>query len=96
MKSFDEFFKENFEDGLSDPSKYILKFTFEAGQQSKQAEIDELRKRLTMYEREGYKLVPVVDTDAMWSAGRAVIEDNGYSADASDVYKAMIGACDAK
>lgn len=44
--------------------------------------------------REGYKLVPVVDTDAMWSAGRAVIEDNGYSADASDVYKAMIGACD--
>lgn len=42
--------------------------------------------------REGYKLVPVVDTDAMWSAGRAVIEDNGYSTDASDVYKAMIGA----
>jgi hypothetical protein len=42
--------------------------------------------------RQGYKLVPVVDTDAMWSAGRAVIEDNGYSADASDVYKAMIGA----
>lgn len=44
MKSFDEFFEENFEDGLSDPSKYILKFTFEAGQQSKQAEVDELRK----------------------------------------------------
>lgn len=42
--------------------------------------------------RGGYKLVPVVDTDAMWSAGRAVIEDYGYSADASDVYKAMIGA----
>ena len=46
MKSFDEFFEENFEDGLSDPSKYILKFTFEAGQQSKQAEVDELRKRV--------------------------------------------------
>lgn len=46
MKSFDEFFKENFEDGLSDPSKYILKFTFEAGQQSKQAEVDELQKRV--------------------------------------------------
>lgn len=42
--------------------------------------------------REGYKLVPVVDTDAMWSAGRVIIEENGYSADASDVYKAMIGA----
>lgn len=46
MKSFDEFFKENFEDGLSSPSKYILKFTFEAGQQSKQVEIDELRKSI--------------------------------------------------
>ena len=46
MKSFDEFFKENFEDGLSDPSKYILKFTFEAGQQFKQVEIDELQKRI--------------------------------------------------
>lgn len=46
MKSFDEFFKENFEDGLSDPSKYILKFTFEEGRQSKQAEVDELRKRI--------------------------------------------------
>jgi hypothetical protein len=44
--------------------------------------------------REGYKLVPVVDTDAMWSAGRVIIEENGYSADASDVYKAMIGVCD--
>lgn len=42
--------------------------------------------------RQGYKLVPVVDTDAMWSAGRVIIEENGYSADASDVYKAMIGA----
>ena len=46
MKSFDGFFEENFEDGLSDPSKYILKFTFEAGQQSKQAEVDELQKRI--------------------------------------------------
>lgn len=42
MESFDEFFKENFEDGLSDPSKYILSFTFKAGAQSRQAKIDEL------------------------------------------------------
>lgn len=42
--------------------------------------------------REGYKLMPVVDTDAMWSAGRVIIEENGYSADASDIYKSMIGA----
>lgn len=46
--------------------------------------------------RQGYKLVPVVDSDAMWSAGRVIIEENGYSADASDIYKAMIGACDAE
>ena len=45
-QGFDEFFKENFEDGLSSPSKYMLKFTFEAGAQSRQAEIDELRKRI--------------------------------------------------
>lgn len=46
MKSFDEYFSENFEDGLSSPSKYILRHTFEAGQQSKQAEVDGLRKRI--------------------------------------------------
>lgn len=45
-KSFDEYFNENFEDGLSSPSKYILRHTFEAGQQSKQAEVDELQKRI--------------------------------------------------
>ena len=44
-KSFDEYFNENFEDGLSSPSKYILRHTFEAGQQSKQAEIDELQNK---------------------------------------------------
>lgn len=52
----------------------------------------EFKAWLTSASREGYKMVPVVDTDAMWSAGRAVIEENGYSTDASDVYKAMIGA----
>lgn len=45
-QGFDEFFKENFEDGLSDPSKHILKFTFEAGAQSQQAKIEELQKRI--------------------------------------------------
>ena len=42
-------------------------------------------------QREGYKLVPVVDSDAMWSAGMVIIEGNGYCTDASNVYKAMIG-----
>lgn len=45
-KSFDDYFNENFENGLSEPSKYILRFTYEAGQQSKQAEVDELQKRI--------------------------------------------------
>ena len=43
---FEEYFRKNFNDGLSEPSKYILRFTFEAGQQSKQAEIDELQKKI--------------------------------------------------
>lgn len=50
-QSFDEFFKENFEDGLSSPSKYMLKFTFEAGAQSRQAEIDDLKKRIDKAEK---------------------------------------------
>ena len=47
-KSFDDYFSNNFEDGLSSPSKYILRFTYEAGQQSRQAEIDELKKQLAL------------------------------------------------
>lgn len=49
-RGFDEFFKENFEDGLSDPSKYIIKFTFEAGAQSRQAEIEKLQRKLNLCE----------------------------------------------
>ena len=45
-KSFDDYFNSNFEDGLSSPSKYILRFTYEAGQQSKQDEVDEMQKRI--------------------------------------------------
>ncbi|MER1952426.1 MAG: hypothetical protein ABS863_00315 [Aerococcus urinaeequi] len=47
MKSFDEFYKENFHEGMmSNEYKYIIKHTFQAGQQSKQAEVDELQKRI--------------------------------------------------
>lgn len=47
MKSFDEFYKENFHEGMmSNEYKYIIKHTYEAGQQSKQAEVDELQKRV--------------------------------------------------
>ena len=44
--SFDDYFNSNFEDGLSSPSKYILRFTYEAGQQSRQKEIDRLNEAL--------------------------------------------------
>lgn len=43
---FEEYFSNNFNDGLGAPSKRILQFTFEAGQQSKQAEIDALKAKL--------------------------------------------------
>lgn len=43
---FEEYFSNNFNDGLSAPSKRILKFTFETGQRSKQAEIDALQGKI--------------------------------------------------
>lgn len=55
MKSFDEWRNAQ----RTQVNGYTERDAFEAGQQSKQAEVDELRKRLTMYERESYKLVPV-------------------------------------
>lgn len=48
MKSFDDYFNENLEGGLSSPSKYMLRHTFEAGAQSRQSEVDELKKQLTL------------------------------------------------
>lgn len=46
MNEFDKYLNKNFETGLGEPSIYILRHTFEAGAQSKQAEIDELKSRL--------------------------------------------------
>lgn len=43
---FEEYFRKNFNDGLSEPSKYILRFTFEAGQKSNQADIDALKAEI--------------------------------------------------
>lgn len=41
--------------------------------------------------REGYKLVPIEDTADMWYEGNCVLDNSGS---VSDIYKAMIGACD--
>lgn len=48
---FEEYFRKNFNDGLSEPSKHILRFTFESGQQSKQAEIDALKSKIEEIEK---------------------------------------------
>ena len=40
-------------------------------------------------QREGYKLVPVEPTTDMWWEGKEELQNNG---DATDIYKAMIGA----
>lgn len=58
-KSFDDYFNENFENGLSEPSKYILRFTYEAGQQSKQAEVDELQLKLSKDSRVLHNVIDI-------------------------------------
>lgn len=58
---FEEYLRKNFNDGLSEPSKYILRFTFEAGQQSKQAEIDALKAKIDDAFLENAKLKHVID-----------------------------------
>ena len=49
---------------------------------------DELQKRLNMYEREGYKLVPVEPTKNMIISGNEYYSE---SCSLSGLYKAMIG-----
>lgn len=58
---FEEYLRKNFNDGLSEPSKYILRFTFEAGQQSKQAEIDALKAKIDDAFLENAKLKHVIN-----------------------------------
>lgn len=99
MKSFDEWWEENYM--MVSADKTEAENIYNLGQQSKQAEVDELRKRLTMYEREGYKLVPVEPTQEMISAGMGVFSfplDNGRFSDCELIfsYREMIGACDAE
>ena len=67
---FEEYLSNNFNDGLSKPLKRMLQFTFEAGQQSKQAEIDaiikwveENKKSIPLSEWHGYTTEEYVDAD---------------------------------
>lgn len=75
---------------------------YNAGQQSKQAEIDALKAELAKYQQEGYKLVPVEPTKAMQQSAFDVYEVCDYKnyhlnsgTEVRDmIYKAMIGAAE--
>ena len=45
MKTFDDFTKENFKN-LTSSTREFMREAFKAGQESRQAEIDELQKRI--------------------------------------------------
>lgn len=49
MKSFDDFVKENFKN-LTGSTREFMREAFEAGQQSRQAEVDELQRKLSLCE----------------------------------------------
>lgn len=65
--------------------------------EKRQAEIDELQKRLAMYEREGYKLVPVDELLRKVQNIRA-LNTGEYASDEIEEnvceIESMIGACD--
>jgi hypothetical protein len=118
MKSFDEWYKEA---KKSNDDGFSAKDFFEAGQQSKQAEVDELidtiktsaesemylfdelqkvkgerdelQKRLTMYEREGYKLVPVEPSEELSDKLESMASCQP-SYDGVDIYRVAIGELD--
>lgn len=85
--SFDEWLKEQNQPA----SNFLRRETYEAGQQSRQDEVDELQKRLSMYERQGYKLVPIEPTEEMIM--KSYNDYGDYVGDGlpKDIYKAMIG-----
>ena len=74
---FEEYFRKNFNDGLSEPSKHILRFTFEAGQQSKQAEIDALKAKVDIFEK-----LRDSQFDKLWGLTQAIeVARNGADED---------------
>ena len=86
-QGFDEYWdKENVR---FDDSYHKHKETYDLGAASRQAEIDELQKRLAMYERQGYKLVPINPTEEMIDAG--VEESDVDWKRLKFAYQAMIG-----
>lgn len=102
-QGFDEYININYNENLDDLTKILIHDAYKAGAASRQAEIDELKKILAMYEREGYKLVPVEPTQKMiddavndtpetpsqdyWHDSQPITDDQDIAC-----YKAMIGA----
>lgn len=99
---FNEWKKENIYKGESKTWVEWCELAYEAGQQSKQAEIDALKAELAKYQQEGYKLVPVEPTKAMQQSAFDVYEVCDYKnyhlnsgTEVRDmIYKAMIGAAE--
>lgn len=99
---FNEWKKENIYKGESKTWVEWCELAYEAGQQSKQAEIDALKAELAKYQQEGYKLVPVEPTKAMQQSAFDVYEvcdyENYHLNSGTEVrdmiYKAMIGAAE--
>lgn len=96
---FDEWMNRNYGGAFDIPHQ---REAYEAGQQSKQAEIDALKAELAKYQQEGYKLVPVEPTKAMQQSAFDVYEVCDYKnyhlnsgTEVRDmIYKAMIGAAE--
>lgn len=99
---FNEWKKENIYKGESKTWVEWCELAYEAGQQSKQAEIDALKAELAKYQQEGYKLVPVEPTKAMQQSAFDAYEVCDYKnyhlnsgTEVRDmIYRAMIGAAE--
>lgn len=67
---------------------------YDAGVASQQAEIDELKAKIAMYEREGYKVVPMKATYGMTVAASNHAIKTEPVLNFGDLYSAMINAAD--
>lgn len=87
MKTEKELFKET----LINMGYHESAFSFDSQTEMYALEMTQENWRIwqASASREGYKLVPVEPTTDMWWEGKEELQNNG---DATDIYKAMIGA----
>lgn len=70
MKGFDEWFEEEYGNysGQSDKSKAKMYIAYEAGAQSRQAEVDELQKRIDAMQECMDDAIRLIDEGNYWDA----------------------------